>query len=867
MNIFKRTRGENELPQEQSQGHHGEGEDHAAAGVQPLDTYSYWVLLGMLFLLPIIFIPSIAIPFQLTKTIIVFAGVLIALLLALVSRLKEGKLFLPVHKILYGVWLLPLVYFLSALFSSSPNLSFFGTGLEIDTFVFVLLMAVFVTLLSVIVRRKEQIMTSYLVLFVSFIILWVFQGLRLLFGPDFLSMGTLTLSTSNVFGKWNDLSIFFGLATIMSLVVLASLRLNGKYRNILYVMLIVSLFFLAVVNFAITWVVVGIFALGFLVYSAMAGRFKWKKTEPQGMEFHEGMEQPAPEEQKKGPSFSGAALVVVIVAAFFILGGDSVGNFFSDTFNISQIEARPSWQSTMEIGKDTYAESPIFGSGPNTFVKRWIASRPEALNNTIFWNADFISGIGIIPTAFVSTGIVGGLAWLLLFGLFLYSGIRTLLLSNIKNSYTYFISLSSFLAGAYLWLMMIFYTPNAVLVTLAFFFTGMYLASLRHHTTNRLKERTIVFANNPKTGFISVFVLTFLLLVTLVGMYTTGKIYASAVKFQSGVIALNVKGDMDLAQNTIVSAAQLNEQDRQYRLLADISVARLIALQSETDISEEDLRSRFQLYLAQAIEAGQRATKLDPGNYQNWLALGRVYASVVPLGIEGAYDNALTSYQKALELNPNGPATDLALARLEVAHGDTLRARDYITDALKLKSNYTEAIFLLSQIEINEGNVDEAISSIEAAALLTQNNPVIHFQLGLLKYTKGDYEGASQAFRNAITLSPDYANAKYFLGLSLDQLGDKQAAIAQFEDVARLNPDNEEVKSILENLHAGRAPFAGETPPPEAIPEDLPFEEGVGVNNVDEPGTELSNDPFVEGAPADTSSETGDTPEQPGDGQ
>lgn len=854
MNIFKRSRGRHEVHEEHSHGHHGEGEVHAAAGPSKLDTYSYWVLLGMLFLLPVIFIPSIAIPFQLTKTIVVFAGVLIALLIALVSRLKEGKLSIPLHSILYGVWLLPLTYFLSALFSSAPSLSFFGTGLEVDTFIFVLLMAVFVTLLTIIVRSKVQVLTSYLVLFGSFILLWVFQGIRVVCqatGEQCLTFDTLTLSTSNVFGKWNDLSIFFGLATIMSLVVLASLKLSSKYKRFLYGMLLVSLFFLAVVNFTITWVVVGVFALGFLVHSAAIGKFKWKKAAPQEVEFHEGEHySQESDEDKRKSNFSYAALIVVIVAAIFIVGGDSVGNYLSTRLDISQIEARPSWQSTIDIGRSAYAENAVFGSGPNTFIKQWIANRPVELNTSIFWNADFISGIGIIPTAFVSTGIVGGLAWLLLFGLFLYSGVKTLLLSSVKNSYTYFISLSSFLAGVYLWLMMVFYTPNAVLVALAFFFIGIYLASLRHHTNNRLKERSVVFANNPKTGFASVFVLTFLLLLTIVGGYTAGKIYASAVKFQSGVIALNVEGNIDRAQDTIVNAAELDEQDRQYRLLADISVARLVALQSETNISEEDLRNRFQLYLAQAIEAGQRSTELDPNNYQNWLALGRVYQSVVPLGIEGAYENALTSFEKALELNPNGPGTYLTLARLEVANGDMLKARDHITEALTLKSNYTEAIFLLSQIEINEGNVDEAIQSIEAAALLTQNNPVIHFQLGLLKYNQGDDAGAIQAFRNAIFLSPDYANAKYFLGLTLDRVGETEAAIAQFEDVERLNPDNQEVKDILENLRAGRAPFAGDEPAPAPIPDELPFEEGLETDDIDEPGDELSTDPFEEGGSA-----------------
>ena len=106
---------------------------------------------------------------------------------------------------------------------------------------------------------------------------------------------------------------------------------------------------------------------------------------------HEG-ENNHEEEKKKEYKFSMPALIVVIVAALFIVGGDGVGNFLSNKFGISQIEARPSWQSTINIGKNTYSDNAVFGSGPNTFVKQWIVSRPAELNNSVFWNADFVSG-------------------------------------------------------------------------------------------------------------------------------------------------------------------------------------------------------------------------------------------------------------------------------------------------------------------------------------------------------------------------------------------------------------------------------------------------------------------------------------------
>ena len=808
---------------------HMEGEVHRGSErIEPkplsaIETYSLYVLYAMLFLLPLLFIPSLSVPFQFTKTVLVFFGVLIAILLFLVSILKTGRLTLPFNKILLSVWLLPIAYFFSSLFSVSPRSSFLGQNLEGDTFGFMVLMALFVTLVVMLMRTKEQVLYTYLALFVSFIIVWVFQGLRLIFGADFLSFDVLTLSTSNILGKWNDLSIFFGLATVLTLVTLASLQLSSLYKRILYAMLVVSLFFLAVVNFQMVWIIVGLFALGFFVHSISIGRFNWKKAGPEGIQEEHGSSTNG--EEGISP-MSTAALIVLVVSVLFVLGGTTIGSVLSNQFNISQIEARPSFQSTIDVGRETYKENFLFGSGPNTFVKQWVKFKPIEINETLFWNADFIAGYGTIPTSFVTVGLVGIIAWVVFLTLFIYGGFKALILAPVNNRFSYYISLSSFLGALYLWVFAATYTPNVVLLTLAFLFTGIFISSLRHYSA-RFAEITFDFASNPKTGFVSVLGLTVLLLAVIVGLYTVGKQYAAATSFQSGIVALNVEGDLDTAEVRIQRAVTLNVSDRYHRLLADINVGRISLLQTEVDLSEDELRSRFQTLLALAIANGQRATDLDPNNYQNWLALGRVYQAIVPLGIEGAYENAQTSYNRALVVNPTSPSTHLTLARLEIARGDNLKARDFITQALKLKSNYTEAIFLLSQIEIAEGNLVEAIATVEATAVLAPNDPVVFFQLGLLHYNQEDNDRAIAALERAVGLNNVYSNARYFLALSYDRVGRKDDAIIQFELIQELNQDNEELVQILVNLRAGRAPFDNIVPPAE-LPEDrgeLPIEE------------------------------------------
>ena len=789
------------------------------------EKYAYFVLLILLFLLPLIFAPTLSLPFQFTKIFLAFFGVLISFILFLSARLKEGTLQVPINLLFFSVWLLPLSYFISSIFSMNPKMSFGGQNFEIDTFSFVILMSILVSLVVFLIRKREQALTAYLVLFGAFIVVWIFHGLRLFLGADFLSFNVLNLSTSNILGKWNDLSIFFGLATVMTLVTLAGVQLSKLYKKILYAMLLISLFFLAVVNFLLVWIVVGVFALGFFLHSVGVTRFKRKLSSSSAQQ--ESVNEP--EGVQQSASMKPSSLLVLVISVIFIIGTNSYGSFVSNFFGISQIEARPSWQTTIDIGKEVYKEDIVFGSGPNTFVRTWALYKPRAVNETVFWSVDFVSGIGTIPTAFITGGLIVALSWIIFLGLFIYIGIRTLLFSSMQNRFSYYISLSSFLAGLYLWIMTIAYTPNTVIIVLAFFFTGIFIASLRHHKDS-FKAREIDFANNPKIGFVIVLVLTAFLLASFAGLYAVGKEYIAVYQFQKGVISFNSSGDLDVAERGALDATRISNRDRYYRLLADVNVARLIALQTETELSDVELRVRFQTFLAGAIEHGQEATRIDPSNYQNWVTLGGVYASVVPLGLEGAYENALAMYERAVSLYPTNPSLSLLLARLELANNDSIRARELIAEALQLKTNYTEAIFLLSQIEIQEGNIDQAIQSVQAATVIEPNNPVVFFQLGLLHYNQQNNQESIQAFERAVGLNSLYSNARYFLGLTYDRVDRTNDAIEQFEKIEELNQDNEEVKSILVNLRAGRSPFSsdGEAVEPPEERDELPLEEPIG---------------------------------------
>ena len=758
-----------------------------------LDKAANWILLLLVVLLPVAVIPLASVPFSFTKTALLAAGVLLVFILCAFRQLRDGVLLIPRHPLLLAVWAIPAAYLVSALFSGNIRDSLAGNALATDTAGFYLIAALLLSVSAYLLRSKGRILEVYFAFLVSFVILALFQGARLVLGPETLSLGIFGSPLSNLLDKWNDLAIFFGLVAMFALISFEALPVHKTAQVLLSVVFLVSLFFLAAVNFTPVWIAVGLFSFAFLVYGIMRGKFA-----PSAF----------PRETPRVNVGTVLTALLLLSSIAFVAGGGRIGDLVAQRLGVTQIEARPSWQSTLLVGKEVYRSGAwLLGSGPNSFAEDWSAYRPAGVNATPFWNADFVSGVGVIPTSFVTAGLLGGLAWLLFLGYFLYAGFRALILRSFTDRFSLYLSLSSFLGALYLWGLCLFYIPSPTLIAFAFLLSGVFIASLS--VAGQADEWRFSFADNPRIGFAVVLLVSLALLVSVGSLFIVGKKYAAAVYFQRSLIAGNVRGDLNAAERDLARALALDENDFYLRGAAEEGILRLGRVASDTSLSADEARAQFQSVLGGSVGHALAATRWNPNDYRNWMTLASVYQAVVPLKIQGAYESAAAAYERARERNPLSPLIPISLARLSASNGDAATAKLHITEALQKKNDYAEAVYLLSQIEIGEGKIREAISSTEAAIVLAPQNPGLYFQLGLLRYGSGQFGGAGEAFQAAVRINDSYANARYYLGLVRHKEGRIQDAIREFERVLALNPDNEDVKSILENLRRGRDPLSG----------------------------------------------------------
>lgn len=767
---------------------------------------SFNILLAVIFFLPLFFLSANILPLGAAKAGFLALGGIAVFIAFLYETLEQGRFSLPKTHLLWGALAIPAVYLASSLMSGSVGLSLWGYNLEVGTFGSMLFVSVLFGVAAVSIRDVSRIMKAYSAILASISLVLIFGLIKLFWGGAHLSFGIFVGVMGNPIGSWTDYAVIFGLTSIISLFALEMLSLRKGLRIFLYAALVLSMMMLAVINFSNAWQLVFAAALVSLVYFMTI-----EKRLVHAPENGEG----GHEHTVKRAKFT-APILVLVVSLLFVLNPTvsatrgSLGNAVSSMFGVSNTDVRPSLTSTLSVAKATLKSNFIFGSGPNTFDRDWLMYKPAGINTTTFWNTSFSSGIGFLPTQVATTGLLGTLIFIVFLVFFVRLGFKSLS-KNSDNKIERFIVVSSFITSLFLWASMFVYTPSAVILALAFIFTGVFVGAL--DATGTIGSREIVFSKYLSLNFVTVLLLITLGIGTVAIGFVTFQKMLSIRHFEKAIVLANTEGSsVEAIETELGNASNLSPQDIYYSALSQLEFARAQSALSSATGTPETNKQIFETALSRSISGAQMATQLNPGSYQNWIALGSLYASLVPkpLAVAGAYDNAKAAYAEASKKNPLSPEAPLLLAKLDLDNENIEEARTNIQEALDKKSDYAEAYFLLTQLEVGQNNIPEAIKSAETAAILSPDNAGVFFQLGLLKYTNKDYAGAAESLTQALSILPDYANAKYYLGLSYEALERHQEAVAIFESLAQSNPDNEGVRLILANLKEGLNPFAGE---------------------------------------------------------
>lgn len=753
------------------------GMDMRAVG----DSVARWTVVLLIGALPLCVLPASWIAVAQAKMGIIAIAVLVAYLAWAIARISEGSFSIPKSALCLVGALIPIAYAVSAFMHGSAS-SFVGGMGEQDTLIAVVLLYALLVLPSLVFSGVFRgSIASLRALFIGASAVVVIQGVRLVF-PDTLTLGTLSGSASSVVGNWHDLGIFLGLIVFIACVLYAFNIVESWWRKFVGAVGALSLVILFFVHAADVWYALA--ALGFVV---AVSQFRIARAR------HE-----APRAIVKRIALWSVLCVVGLLVGY---GSTFVYDHLPARLQVASAEVRPSWRGTFVVGERALDRTPalLFGSGPNTFSHAWGQFKPDEVNATLFWDTDFASGVGMIPTSVVTVGVFGAIAWVLLLLLVLS---RFFVLVRTWDAGSPFHGLSFAIVGASAYLMAfhILYTPGLALSALTFIFLGLVVLSQGSARTPFLMPLSL----SEWKGIARLVLLFCVVLVFVYASITALRATVSDALVMRGAYLYNQSHSLSDATASVRLALSVYPQnDRGERAAVELGLLQLQELAARSDDSSE-ARIRLQATLSQTVQHGLAAVMLDPENYRNWLILAQLYQNLAGAGVQGAADGARDAFIKAIEANPKNPTPLVNLAQLAMTEGKPDEAIGFLDRALALKPDFAPALHLRSQIRAHAGELSSARADAETVVRLTPYDPLAWYNLGAVQYAAASYAEALETLTRAIELQNEYANALFVQALSLEKLGRREEALRALERIAALNPDDDAVADLVASFRAGK---------------------------------------------------------------
>lgn len=655
-----------------------------------LDNWSYGVLFVGIILSCFAFIPFFPLSLEIVKGYFFTVGVASSFVLFIIARMYEGSVNILRTKIIISAGLLTLLVVLASIFSSSPVISFWGRGFEVDTAAFFITGFLALILSSHHFVNKDRLV-GLLTTLLSINILLSLLTLARVFFPGILTMGVLGDKTSVLMGTWNDSMIFFAFTALIAISVIDLVKVKkGLLKIVAYLSLVLSIVMLVVGNFLLAWTLFGAILLVLFVYTV---------TVENGSSSLNTRSIPV------------TSLIVIIISIFFIAGHSNIGEALPKLLSVQYTELRPSTSATYSVAVDTIEESPIFGVGPNQFAVAWAKFKPEQILSTNFWNTNFSSGSSVVFSSAVTIGLLGFIGWLLFVFVTIFSVYKSFLIKPEDKVQANLKTITIILA-LYLILVQLFYTAGSVTSILFWVFVGIMATII---VDGNEKYLTVSLVGNPKKNFIQLSFVLLILILTIIFTFSRTEQFLGRVSLVGASKLYSNDGDPVKVEALLLKSNNLSPRDDTYRASAQFYSSllgkELALLQDESNLTDEESAKLKAIWNSAELSA-VLAAKLEPGRVENWQFLGNFYLEAAAIGIQGSLDNAELAYKNSLTVSPNDPGVYVSLAEIAYRKSDINSGDAYIDKALELSPAFSSALTLKDQINQIQSSQQD-ISSAE----------------------------------------------------------------------------------------------------------------------------------------------------------
>jgi tetratricopeptide (TPR) repeat protein len=218
----------------------------------------------------------------------------------------------------------------------------------------------------------------------------------------------------------------------------------------------------------------------------------------------------------------------------------------------------------------------------------------------------------------------------------------------------------------------------------------------------------------------------------------------------------------------------------------------------------------------------------DPGNAEAYLGMARTYAvegnhakafqftdealkrnvkfrdAYVLKGLifrtEGKIDLAISSYQTAVEIDPNYYSGFVALGNLHEIKNSPL-AIDFYNTALQIDENGLDALYGKAMLLQSSNQLAEAQEIYRKILKITPDYYTALYNQGYIKLVyEAQYDSAVYFFTQTVEIDPYYADAWFNLGLSEQARGRNREALKAFKETLKIDKDFKKAQTEIDNI-------------------------------------------------------------------
>lgn len=186
-------------------------------------------------------------------------------------------------------------------------------------------------------------------------------------------------------------------------------------------------------------------------------------------------------------------------------------------------------------------------------------------------------------------------------------------------------------------------------------------------------------------------------------------------------------------------------------------------------------------------------TDLAPNDAEAWYLLGRTKYN------ENHFDEAIASFQRVIELQPNDIRAEDNLGLSYHGLGQSEKAKVAYEAAIAWQKDLllkdAQPYLNLGILLMEQGDARQAQSYLEQAAVLAPKNPRVHEELGRSYEELGLWSQAQHELEQAIALAPNASGLHFKLGQIYRRLGMQQQAEKEFDVCAKLNGSHSSIET------------------------------------------------------------------------